>query len=80
MVGAIVLLPIEDAVVGSVQRVVVARARAPRDVAVQLFLEYLGSEHPGFDFEEKDRSVVKFEGVVPEAAPFVTYAPIDPDG
>ena len=48
MVGAIVLSPIDtaslqQAVVGSTQRVVVARARAPRDAAVQCCLEYLGS-------------------------------------
>ena len=47
VVGAIVLLPTDVAsqepVVGSAQRVVVARARAPRDIAVQHCLEYLGS-------------------------------------
>ena len=47
MVGAIVLSPTDAAsqepVVGSAQRVVVARARAPRDAAVQHGLEYLGS-------------------------------------
>ena len=46
MVGAIVLFPSDaasqEAVVGSAQRVVVARARAPRDAAVQHCLEYLG--------------------------------------
>ena len=46
MVGAIVLSPIDaasqDPVVGSAQRVVMARARAPRDAAVQHCLEYLG--------------------------------------
>ena len=45
MVGAIVLSPTDAAsqepVVGSVQRVVVARARAPRDAAVQHCLEYI---------------------------------------
>ena len=50
MVGAIVISPTDTAsqepvVVGSAQRVVVARARAPRDAAVQHCLEYLGSEH-----------------------------------
>ena len=47
MVGAIVVSPTDaasqEAVVGSAQRVVVARARAPRDAAVQHCLEYLGS-------------------------------------
>ena len=47
VVGAIVLSPTDaasqDAVVGSAQRVVVSRARAPRDAAVQHCLEYLGS-------------------------------------
>ena len=50
MVGAIVLSPTDaggqEAVVGSAQRVVVARVRAPRDAAVQHCLEYLGFEHP----------------------------------
>ena len=53
MVGAIVLSPTDaasqGAVEGSAERVVVARARAPRDAAVQHCLEYLGSEHPDFD-------------------------------
>ena len=47
MVGAIVLSPTDAAsqepVVGSAQRVVVARAGAPRDAAVHHCLEYLGS-------------------------------------
>ena len=47
MVGAIVLLPIDEAshraVAGSGQRVVVVRARNTRDAAVQHCLEYLGS-------------------------------------
>ena len=66
--------------VGSAQRVGVARARAPRDAAVQLCLEYLGSEHPDFELEGSARSVVQFEGVLPEAAPCVAYAPTDFDG
>ena len=45
MVGAIVFSPTDAAsqepVVGSAQRVVVARARAPRDAAVQHCVEYL---------------------------------------
>ena len=47
MVGAIVFSPTDaasqDPVVDSAQRVVVARARALRDAAVQHCLEYLGS-------------------------------------
>ena len=84
MVGAIVLSPIDaasqDPVVGSAQRVVVARARAPRDAAVQHCLEYLGSQHPDFELEGSARSVVQFEGVLPEAAPCVAYASVDLDG
>ena len=84
VVGTIVLSPTDapsqKAVAGSVQLVVVARARAPRDAAVQPFLEYVGSEHPGFELEGNARSVVQFEGVLPEAAPCVAYAPIDLDG
>ena len=65
---------------GSAQRVVVARARAPRDAAVEHCLEYLGSEHPYFGLEGSARSVVQFEGVLPETAPCVAYAPVDLDG
>ena len=47
MVGAIVILSTDAAsqksVVGSVQRVVVERARAPRDATLEHYLEYLGS-------------------------------------
>ena len=47
MVGAIVLSPTDaasqESVVGSAQRVVVARSQVPRDAAVQHCLEYLGS-------------------------------------
>ena len=82
MVGAIVLSPTDatshEDMVGSAQRLVVARARAPRDAAVQHCLEYLGSEHPEFELEGSARSVVQFEGVLlPEVAPCVGYAPID---
>ena len=84
MVGAFVLSPTDaasqEAVVGSAQSVVVARARAPRDASVQHCLEYLGSEHPGFELEGSARSVVQFEGVLPEAAPCAAYAPIALDG
>ena len=68
MVGTIVLSPIDaasqQAVVGSVQLVVVARAQAPRDAAVQHCCECLGSEHPDFELEKSARSVVQFEGGV----------------
>ena len=84
MVGAIVISPTnaagQEAVVGSVQRVVVARAWAPRDAAVQHCLEYLGSDHPDFELEGSARSVVQFEGVLPEAAPCVAHASVDLDG
>ena len=46
------------------QRIVVARARTPRDAAVQHCLDYLDSEH----------------GRSSEAVPYVAYAPIDLDG
>ena len=85
MVGAIIVLSPADAasqesVVGSVQRVVVACARARRDAAVQHWLEFLGSEYPYFGLEGSARSVVQFGGVLPEAAPCVTYAPVDLNG
>ena len=80
MVGAIILSPTDaasqEAVVNSAQRVVMTRAWAPRGAAVQHCLEYLGSEHPEFELEGSARSVVQFEGVLPETAPCVTYAPI----
>ena len=41
---------------------------------------YLGSEHPDFGLEGSARSVVQFEGVLPEATSCVVYAPIDLDG
>ena len=41
---------------------------------------YLGSEHSEFELEGSTRSAVQFGGVLPEAAPCVAYAPIDPDG
>ena len=47
MVGAMVISPTDTAsqepVGNSAQRVVVARARAPRDAAIQHCFEYLGS-------------------------------------
>ena len=55
---------------GSAQRVVVARARAPRDTAVQHCFEYFGFQHPGLELEGGARSVV----------PGDAYAPVDFDG
>ena len=79
MVGAIILSTTDaanqEAVVGPAQRVVVARARTPREAAVQHRLEYLGSEHPYFEHEGSAWSVV-----LPEAAPCIASAPIDLDG
>ena len=66
--------------VGSAWRVVVARAGALRDAAVQHCLEYLGSSHPYFELEGSTRSLVKFDGLLPEASPCVAYAPVDLDG
>ena len=49
--------------------VVAASARAPRDAAVQNCLELEGSA----------RSVVQFEGILPEAAPCIAFAPVSRD-
>ena len=65
---------------GSAQRVIMARARAPSDAAVQYCLKYLGSEHPYFELEGSARSVVQLEGVLPEVALCAAYTPIDLDG
>ena len=70
----------QEPLVGSAQRVVVVCARAPRHAAAQHCLEYPGSQHPDFELEGSARSVVQFEGVLPEAAPCVAYAPVDLDG
>ena len=43
-------------------------------------LEYLGSYHSDFELEGSTRLVVQFEGALPEAAPCVAYALVDPDG
>ena len=56
------------------------RARAPRDTAVPHCLDYLGSEHPNFELEGSARSIVQFEGLLPEAAPCIAHAPIDLNG
>ena len=63
MLGAIVFsltadTASQEAIVGSVQQVAVARARTPRDAAVQHCLEYLGSVHPDFELEGSAQSVV----------------------
>ena len=80
VVGAVFFSPTDaasqEAAVCSVQRVVMVRTRAPRDSAVQRCREYLGSEHPHFELEGSVRSVVQFEGVLPEAAQCVRYAPL----
>ena len=74
MVGASALSPSDaarqEAVVGSAQHIVVTRARAPRDTAVQHYLDYFGFQHPDLELE----------GILPETAPRVAYAPIDLDG
>ena len=57
-----------------------ARARTPRDAAVQHCLEYLGSEHPDFELEGSAQSLIQFEGVLPDATPCVAYAPVDLEG
>ena len=84
MISAVDLSPTaaasQKAVVGSSHRVVVARARDPRDAAVQHCLEHLGSWHLDFELEGGARSVVQFEGVHPEATPCIAYAPVDLDG
>ena len=64
---------------GLAQRVVVVRTRTLRDAAVNSCPEYLGSKHPEFELEESGRSVVQFDGVLPEAAPCVAYALVDLD-
>ena len=43
-------------------------------------LRYLDSKHPDFELEGSARSVVQFEGLLPEASPCVAYAPVDLDG
>ena len=84
MVGAVVLSPTygasQEAVVGSAQRIVVGRARAPRDAGVQHCLELFGSLRSYFELEGSARSIIQFEGVLPEAATCVAYAPVDLDG
>ena len=81
MAGTIVISPTDaasqEALVGSAQRFVVARAWAPRYAAVQSCLEYLSPWHAYFKLERSALSVVQFEGILPEAAPCVTYAPLD---
>ena len=55
MVGASALSPSgaagQEAVVGSAQFVVVARARPPRDTAAQHCLEYFGFQHSDLELE-----------------------------
>ena len=59
---------------------IMARAQAPRDAVVQHCLEYLGSWHSDFELQGSAWSVVQFNGVLPEAAPCVAYAPGGLDG
>ena len=59
--------------VGLAQRVVVAHGQAPRDAAVQNCLEYLVISIRILTSRDA-RSVVHFEGVLAEAAPFAAYA------
>ena len=49
-------------------------------MANQLCLEYFGFQHPDLELEGGARSVVQFEGILPEAAPGVVYAPVGLDG
>ena len=75
MVGASALSPSDtvgqEALVGSTQSVV---------TAVQHCLEYFGFQHPDLELEGGARLVVQFEGILPETAPRVAYAPVDLDG
>ena len=84
MVGASALSPSDaagqEAVVGSAQHVVVTRARAPRDAAVQHCLDYFDFQHPDLELEGGARLVVQFGGIRPETTPRVAYAPVDLDG
>ena len=48
--------------------------------AVQHCLEYYGFQHPDLELEGDARLVVQLEGILPEAAPGVAYAPVDLDG
>ena len=57
-----------------------ARPRGLRDAAVTHWLEYFDFEHQEFELEVSALSVEQFEGVLREAAPCVTYVPIDLDG
>ena len=66
--------------VGSAQRVVVTRARAPRDTVVQHCLDYFGFQGPDLELEGGARLVVQFEVIRPETTPRVAYAPVDVDG
>ena len=71
----------QDDMEGSAQRVVVARARTPRDAAEQLCLEYIGSLHPYLELEGGVWSVERFKGVPPEAVPrCIAYTSVDHDG
>ena len=64
----------------SVYNIVSRTSRAQPDTAVQHCLENFGFQHPDLELEGGVRSVVQFEGILPEAAPDVAYAPVDLDG
>ena len=54
----------QEAVVGSAQHVVVTRARAPRDTAVQHCLDNFGFQHPDLELDGGAHLVVQFEGIL----------------
>ena len=58
----------------------VAPSRGLGDVYKRQRLEYLGFQHPDLELERSARSVVQFEGILPEAVPGAAYAPADLDG
>ena len=63
------------------QRVLLARARAPRDAAVQYYLESTSALSIRIlSSRGVLGGVVQFEGVLPEAAPCVLFAPVELDG
>ena len=54
---------------------------SPNDAVVQHCPEYLESEDPPYsEVELSARSVVQFEGVPPETATCLAYAPVDLEG
>ena len=49
-------------------------------VHIQYCLEYFGFQHPDLELNGGARSVVQFDGILPEAAPGIAYSPVDLDG